>query len=538
MKGALQENYPQVALIGCGQWGKNLARNLTSFGALKMICDTNPVVIEGIRGLYPSVRITSQVNDVLADPTIQGCVIATPPALHYDLSRQVVMAGKDVFVEKPLALTVKDGEALVELAEREKRILMVGHLLEYHPAVVRLGELIDCGELGRIQYLYSSRLNLGRVRTEENALWSFAPHDIHVLLRLLKELPLEVTSHGGTYLTHRVADITMTALTFKSGVKAHIFVSWLHPYKEQKLIVVGNRKMAVFDDGLPIHKLQLYPHRVDWIERMPVTVKAEADPVPLADVEPLAEECRHFLNCLATRQHPRTDGVNGVAVLRVLEACQQSLERGGVVIHPVHMTDPPPLPYSVHPTAIIDSGCEIGEGTRIWHYSHIMAGAKIGRGCVLGQNVFVAKGVTIGDNVKIQNNVSVYEGVVLEDDVFCGPSMVFTNVVNPRSHISRKDEFRPTLVRRGATIGANATVVCGHTVGSYSLIGAGAVVTQDVPDYALVVSNPARLSGWVCQCGIRLPLGLDERDEEQAHCECGASYRRTGQRVVSCREPM
>jgi UDP-2-acetamido-3-amino-2,3-dideoxy-glucuronate N-acetyltransferase len=189
--------------------------------------------------------------------------------------------------------------------------------------------------------------------------------------------------------------------------------------------------------------------------------------------------------------------------------------------------------YNAHPTATIDPGCSIGDGTAIWHYSHIMPGVSIGRSCSLGQNVFVARNVSIGNNVKIQNNVSVYEGVVLEDDVFCGPSMVFTNVINPRSHVPRKNEFRKTRVRRGATIGANATVVCGHTVGAYAFIGAGAVVTTEVPDYALMLGVPARLSGWYCRCGVRLPLGVDKRSEQATCAACGTHYRRTGESVVA-----
>ncbi|HYU81022.1 MAG TPA: acyltransferase [Vicinamibacterales bacterium] len=191
------------------------------------------------------------------------------------------------------------------------------------------------------------------------------------------------------------------------------------------------------------------------------------------------------------------------------------------------------MPYSAHPTATIDPGCSIGEGTAIWHYSHVMDGASIGRGCSLGQNVFIARNVSIGDNVKIQNNVSVYEGVVLEDDVFCGPSMVFTNVVNPRSHVSRKHEYRETRVRRGATIGANATVVCGHTIGAYAFLGAGCVVTSDVPDYALMLGVPARLAGWFCQCGERLKMGVDDGDEQARCAACGISYKRAGQ-IVTC----
>ena len=184
--------------------------------------------------------------------------------------------------------------------------------------------------------------------------------------------------------------------------------------------------------------------------------------------------------------------------------------------------------FTAHPSAVVDPGAAIGAGTRIWHWSHVMTGAHIGRGCSLGQNVFVGTDVVIGDRVRIQNNVSVYEGVVLEDDVFCGPSMVFTNVINPRSHISRKHEFRPTMVRRGATIGANATVICGHTIGQYAFVGAGAVVTRDVPDHGLVVGVPARVVGWVCCCGLRLTFR-----GTRAECGgCGGRYARRGRRVV------
>jgi UDP-2-acetamido-3-amino-2,3-dideoxy-glucuronate N-acetyltransferase len=188
--------------------------------------------------------------------------------------------------------------------------------------------------------------------------------------------------------------------------------------------------------------------------------------------------------------------------------------------------------YRVHPTATVDPGCSIGDGTSIWHYSHVMPGAVIGRGCSLGQNVFVARDVRIGDNVKIQNNVSLYEGVELEDDVFCGPSMVFTNVVNPRSHVSRKHEYRRTRVGRGATIGANATIVCGHDVGPYAFVAAGAVVTSHVPAYALMVGVPARHSGWMCQCGVRLAFALDEGEESAACQTCGTAYRRRGRAVT------
>lgn len=180
--------------------------------------------------------------------------------------------------------------------------------------------------------------------------------------------------------------------------------------------------------------------------------------------------------------------------------------------------------WFIHASSYVDDGCEIGEDTKIWHFCHVMSGSRIGRRCNIGQNVVISPQVTIGDNVKIQNNVSIYTGVVIEDDVFCGPSMVFTNVVNPRSHVSRKDEYRQTLVRKGASLGANSTIVCGHTIGVFAFVGAGAVVTKDVPDFALVVGNPARISGWMCQCGVKLATG--QRPPDQVACvACGSRYR-------------
>ncbi len=217
--------------------------------------------------------------------------------------------------------------------------------------------------------------------------------------------------------------------------------------------------------------------------------------------EPLRAECQHFLDCIQTRKTPRTDGHEGLRVLTVLQQCQDALQlpaSNGKAISSRRAN------YSVHESAFIDDDVEIGEGTTIWHVSHILRNSRIGRNCRIGQNVVVGPNVSIGNGVKIQNNVSVYEGVTLEDNVFCGPSAVFTNVHNPRSEIRRMDELRPTLVRRGATFGANCTVVCGVTIGQYAFVGAGAVVTRDVPDFALVVGNPARITGWMCACGNRL----------------------------------
>ncbi|PWT76730.1 MAG: oxidoreductase [Chloroflexi bacterium] len=494
---------PQVAVVGAGYWGKNLIRNFHSLKALSAICDSDSERLEAFKQQYPSSKTLRAYSDVLVDEAIQAVAIATPAEAHAEGVREALMAGKDVFVEKPLCLSVEEGERLVALARKMNRILMVGHLLWYHPAVLRLKELIDKGDLGRIQYVYSNRLNLGKIRREENILWSFAPHDISVILGLLNEMPDGVRAQGGNYLHQNIADVTTSFLSFPSGVRAHIFVSWLHPFKEQKLVIVGDRKMAVFDDMEKKDKLILYPHSIDWKNQIPVANKAEGHPVEIEANEPLLSECRHFLECVATRVRPRTDGEEGLRVLSVLQRCQEALEREAhreekAEIHSIKR------PYVVHESAYVDEGVGIGEGTSIWHFSHVLKGSRIGKLCKIGQNVVVGPNVVIGDSVKIQNNVSVYEGVTLEDYVFCGPSMVFTNVINPRSEIPRMSELRKTLVRRGATIGANSTILCGITIGRYALIGAGAVVTKDVPDYALIIGNPGRITGWMCACGVKL----------------------------------
>jgi UDP-2-acetamido-3-amino-2,3-dideoxy-glucuronate N-acetyltransferase len=523
------ENAVKVAVVGAGYWGKNLIRNFNALGVLAAICDSRKDVLEAFSEEYPHVFGTDSFEALLEDPAIRAIALASPAEMHYRMVKEALLADKEVFVEKPLALHEHEGVELHELAEQRKKILMVGHLLQYHPAVAKLKQLVSDGELGKVQYVYSNRLNLGKIRREENILWSFAPHDISVILALAGEMPESVTSTAANYLHQKVADVTLSNLSFPSGIRAHIFVSWLHPYKEQRLVVVGDRKMALFNDVEPEDKLLLYPHRIEWKDHVPVPNKKEAEKVPIEKKEPLREECRHFIDCIAQSLKPKTDGEEALRVLRVLEACQRSMEQDGQAVSIRKEVDEAGAPeFFVHETAVVDPGCEIGQGTRIWHFSHIIKGSRVGKDCNIGQNVMIGPDVTIGNKVKIQNNVSVYPGVTLEDGVFCGPSMVFTNVYNPRSYIPRKDEIRPTLVKEAATLGANSTIVCGHTVGRFAFVGAGAVVLDDVPDYALMAGNPAKVKGWMCRCGIRLHF------DKKGHgvCDaCGLKYQKKGNQV-------
>lgn len=321
------EGVPSIACIGAGFWGKNLVRNFQSLQALAWVCETDAARRRELAERSPGVRMTDSLDQVLDDPMVDGVAIATPAETHGGLVRRALLAGKDVFVEKPLCLSVEEGKDLARLASAGGRVLMVGHLLWYHPAVLRLKTLIDDGELGRIQYLYSNRLNLGKIRNEENILWSFAPHDVSVILGLVGEMPEAIHAQGGNYLHDRIADVTVTLLSFPSGVKAHIFVSWLHPFKEQKLVVVGDRKMAVFNDVEEKRKLLIYPHSISWKKHLPVANKAEAEPISFEPGEPLRAECLHFIDCLRTRATPRTDALEGLRVLEVLQGCQEALER-------------------------------------------------------------------------------------------------------------------------------------------------------------------------------------------------------------------
>ena len=513
---------PNVAVIGSGYWGKHLVRNYHNLGALRLICDTNETILAAFKKDYPGVETCVALNDVLANKDIDGVVIATPAEMHYTFAKEAILAGKHVYVEKPLVLHDTQAEELIGLAAQYQCILMVGHLLQYHPVFVALKKMVVNGELGRINYIYSNRLNLGKIRREENILWSFAPHDISMILALAGEEPEAIMATGGNYLHQRIADVTLTHMTFPSGLQAHIFVSWLHPFKEQKIVVVGDKKMAVFNDTKPWKdKLFLYPHQIRWENNLPVPDKAEPERLDIPQDEPLRLECNHFLTCMAEGKQPLTDGLEGLRVLKILNAAQKSINQNSCLV-PIKSEDDEDnksqagqrqadasTPVFIHESSVVDANCQIGDGTKIWHFSHVLGNTRIGLNCNIGQNVTIGPDVTIGNSCKIQNNVSVYKGVTLEDGVFCGPSMVFTNIINPRAEIRKMDQVRPTLVRRGATIGANATILCGYTLGQYAFVGAGSVVTRSVKNHALVAGNPARQVGWACHCGERLADDLN-----------------------------
>jgi predicted dehydrogenase len=323
----------RVGVVGLGYWGPNLARNLDSIAGCELVwlCDADEQKRERLARSFPQARRTGELAELLADETLDAVVLATPVPTHAQLAITVAQAGKHCFVEKPLATNAPDAEAAVAAAEQAGTLLMVGHLLEYHPAVGRLKQLIEQDELGPLYYLYGNRLNLGQLRADENALWSLGAHDVSVALHLIEEEPLECLAHGASYVREGVEDVVFCYLRFPSGVVAHLHLSWLDPHKERRLTVVGAKRMATFDDMLVDGKLAVYDKGFDedtrsWGEY--ITRSGDVFSPQIPNSEPLRLECEHFVECVRSGATPRSDGHSGLRVVRVLERLQQSLDAG------------------------------------------------------------------------------------------------------------------------------------------------------------------------------------------------------------------
>jgi UDP-2-acetamido-3-amino-2,3-dideoxy-glucuronate N-acetyltransferase len=321
-----------IGILGVGYWGKNIVRNLNELGVAKAIADTYPENLSAISEQYPDLVAFLDPHELIENPNIQAVAIATPAATHGELVRKSLLAGKHVFVEKPLCLDVEEAVELQQLSRDVDRTLMVGHLLLYHPGFRAVQKAVADGEIGNLRYIYSNRLSLGKIRREENALWSFAPHDISMILALTKQLPSQVISNGGNYLSRQIADTTLTHLTFANGVQAHIFVSWLHPYKDHRMVVIGESGMIVFDDVLSgPEKVQIYHHELGWDGDVPVVSKADSEPIAYGNEEPLKLECQTFIDAICTGSVPPSNSEEGVRVLKVLNACQTAMQDGGAV---------------------------------------------------------------------------------------------------------------------------------------------------------------------------------------------------------------
>ena len=319
----------RVAVLGTGYWGKNILRNIDALGGLLAFYDSNSDTRDRFATEYPRAEVAIDVDHILNNPTIDAVAIATPAATHGELTRRALAAGKHVFVEKPLCLDYSEALELGELADTNRLVLMVGHLLLYHPAFLSLMDYVSRGKIGALRYIYSNRASLGKIRREENALWSFAPHDISMVLALTRRMPNRVVCNGGAWLSPNVADTTLSHFDFGDGLQAHIFVSWLHPFKDHRLVVIGETGMLVFNDTVNgDEKVMHYGHTVGWNGDIPVLDRAEGNPVAYREQEPLKLEMEHFLECCRSRARPRSDANEGARVLAVLDLCQKALLSG------------------------------------------------------------------------------------------------------------------------------------------------------------------------------------------------------------------
>lgn len=518
-----------TCVVGAGKWGKNHIRTLAELGVLKGVVESNSVVVKELKEIYPDVLFFSSLDEKGA-MSFDAYTVVVPAEYHFEVAKQLIMKGKHVLVEKPITLSSKEARQLDQLAKVNHVILMTGHLLLFHSAFRKIKEIIESGRLGKLQYIYSNRLNLGTVRTEENSLWSFAPHDISLFQYLIGDVPIEVQSNGGAFLQPHIHDTTMTVLTYPNNVVGHIFVSWLHPFKEHRFVVIGSKGMVSYEDSSPNKELKFYEKGIDWVNGQPIKREGPTEVFSFESSAPLKDEMNHFIGAIkGDVENNLIDGSKGIEVLEVLEEAEICLngkcEKASEASNSFHEK------YFVHRTAVVDKTVLIGEGTKVWNVSNIQKNVRIGKQCILGQNVNVGSNVVIGNRCKIQNNVSVYEGVELEDYVFCGPSMVFTNIMMPRSKYPQASSefYQKTLVKEGASIGANATILCGITLGQHSFIGAGAVVIKDVPDFAMMVGNPARQIGWVSEAGTILEFD----NEGIAFCEKSEkTYRLDEDKVV------
>ncbi|XP_074661235.1 uncharacterized protein LOC141913916 [Tubulanus polymorphus] len=525
----------RIGVIGCGYCGKNHVRVLIERGSLAGVCDGDVATVASFRRTHPGVAVYS-LDEMLADDSVDAVVIATPDRSHYDLAEQALRAGKHVLVEKPMTLSYAQARRLVRRADSRRLLVTTGHQMLHHNAVQAMLRSISSGAIGDVTTV---RTYWYRSDTTDRVDWRMEPHDIDVILAVAGgRMPLRLRAVGQT--TRGLSQEVDIRMEFGdgTGLKTTSTMIWDYPVKGHKIVVNGKAGAFVFDDGQPwSKKLKFYPtdSDVDAV-RFSLTGTPDASDggffVPCCVEEPLKSEHSAFAKAIVSYGDGSTESCApddlGIDVLCLLELAHESLESDGswrlideylnraqfdegnfdnvtcyerrdVFRHRVRVQDlrmESKHDYFVHETSVLEPGCKIGSGTKIWLYSQVRSGAVIGPDCQLGQNVYIDAGVTIGRGCKLQNNVSVCRYVTLADGVFCGPSCTFTNNRHPRAE---KRDWKPesTVVERGATIGANATVVCGVRIGRYAMIGAGAVVTKDVKAYALVYGNPAVQRGWV-----------------------------------------
>jgi len=317
----------KLAIMGAGRWGINHVKTAHELlkGNLKIVCDIDKKKEREVKLISQSIKFDTDLNLVFNDKEINTVIVATPAETHFELAKKSLIKNKNVLVEKPITLLTAEAEELIELSHQQQKKLMVGHVLLYHPAINKLKNMITDGTIGKVQYIYSNRLNLGSVRSEENILWSFAPHDISIIQYLLESNPININANGASFLQSKIEDTTLTYLRYPGNIHAHIFVSWLHPFKEHRLVVIGNKGMIVFEDSLSQNKLKYYPKGFTKINHELTKFEGDFETIDFDNLSPLEEEQKHFFNSIINNQEPLTNGDHALEVLKILEEAQKKL---------------------------------------------------------------------------------------------------------------------------------------------------------------------------------------------------------------------
>ncbi len=513
----------QIAIIGCGRLAKELIETFYDLGVLKIICDTNNNDLSWYKKHFDNLQTNTSYDEILDDNSITGVVIAHPFENHGDIARKALLARKHVYLCRPLVIVDKTKKELLSLAKKQKRIVMIGKNLHNYPVFPLLKEMVSSGELGTLKYIHANRLSTGTIKEDENILWSFSPQDISLIIGLAGQMPEFVAATGANFYHSNMADLTSSFMHFPTGLRAHIFVSWLHSEKEHKLVVVGDKKIAVFQDQkTPIQKLHIYPHQISWDTNIPVPQKSKAEIINIYPNELLKEDCDNFLQIINGQRDYADNGNEGKQVLDVLNASQLSINQDGKKIYLAQtlgkekgyatspIFDPPQMEDRIGKIITL---VDVKNSPRLEkHMVNNPFQKSIPPNSHKTEMSFLPfqRLTQDGKGCRINNNISIYKDLILESELFNPSSQSFSATTQ---HFLANDpkKVQLTIIKKGATLGANCTIARGKTIGEYAYVGAGAVVLEDVPAHALVVGNPAKIKGWLCRCGNRLRFSRDNK---------------------------
>ncbi len=509
----------RIAVIGCGFWGKKLFEIFNDHGVSTVVCDVNEKTPDWYRQHYGNLQTYSSTEQVLDDTSIDAVAIASPFENHFELSKNALLAKKHVYFERPLMITPNQKEELLALSLQQEKMLNVASVLGKYPVFSLLKDMVTKGELGALKYIYASRLSSGEIGEDENIMWSLSPHDIAMILGVSGEKPEIVAATGANYFHKNIAELTTSYMRFPSGLRAHLFVSWLHPEEKQQLVVVGDKKMAVFQDNkTPLQKLYIYPHQMNWEHVMHVPQKAKAEIINIYHDELTREDIHSFLWNIKNKRGYATLDNEGEQVLKVLNAVQLSINQNGEKVfmdpgrHFGIMSMPLPIIDAMQREKLLADGVTLSDDGIVEHINelHFYDEGQASNYDTRGSFLPFYRLTQDGKGCQIRNNLSIIEDLVLESE-FKGSHQKTTPILSLVSSAETQKDDRRTIIKKGATLGANCTLTRGITIGEYAYVGAGAVVLGDVPAHALVVGNPAMIKGWVCRCGNRLRFSRDDK---------------------------